>query len=800
MDKARPMLGRRRLASSTATGFARRSPTLPVIRWLSAATLALAALASSASVAAAADPFPCSYLLNDHPLHLASTPDLAIEVPVGSEVRLDAVGPAALGQVRVDVEFWPLSLTAYRAPFTTDPSWEGSVLLADQGFTWQGLYHILVNEDLDACGTSEGWVRLSDGLPFLTVPGAIGGVAAVGGLLLVIVALRHAVAAGGGLRLATLGGVAAGLGALVVAQQAGLTQIDASSTALWSGGPGFAAMGLTRVVGARRSGAPRPFPPPTASDVVAGATVTAAPDADPPRTSYARLDAPEAVVAEVSFDLVVGLRGDPDPVVGLAPMVRPDWSVGPYFLTIQLLAEGFERLPPVADPWRVELIVSIDEPYPVTNLTLRAVQADRPFRIRQIRALYALNGQALGDASRPIAVVDQPSRLAELEPLPPEPPETLSTPRGEEAPDLTIRLEHAEDEAGGVFTWQMLVRPGLDVTVSSNPLPVDLGSDAQGFVQGLISSVASHEGKPLLSAALLGIGAKISRQVPDEFWRVYAQVAAAVTPRPPSVQILSAESHVPWELALLPDDIALLDPEAPRLLGAQADIGRWVLGRPPPRIPPPGRLIVESMAVISGVYPGPSQLEEAEAEAAALAADFGADPVQADEQSVLDCLSRTPPYQVIHFAVHGSYRGADASTTVATAGSDVSPRILLTDGGVLDEDAVMGRKLTGQPVIFLNACQVGSGHQVLGDYAGLAAAFLYAGASAVIAPMWSIDDAAARAIAHRFYERVFAGASPATAMRLERASFMDSAATASSTFMAYQYYGHPSLKIERAEP
>ena len=159
---------------------------------------------------------------------------------------------------------------------------------------------------------------------------------------------------------------------------------------------------------------------------------------------------------------------------------------------------------------------------------------------------------------------------------------------------------------------------------------------------------------------------------------------------------------------------------------------------------------------------------------------------------MLECLSHAPAYDVIHFAVHGTY--AEPGT-----GGAVQPRILLADGTFLDENTVMGLEpLPGTPLVFLNACQVGSGHQVLGDYAGMAAAFLYAGAAAVIAPLWSIDDTAAKDIGLRFYERVFAGASPAEALRLERASFLTSPETASSTFLAYQFYGHPSLKVERS--
>ena len=323
-------------------------------------------------------------------------------------------------------------------------------------------------------------------------------------------------------------------------------------------------------------------------------------------------------------------------------------------------------------------------------------------------------------------------------------------------------------------------------------MPIDLGSGAQEFLQGVITSVRANEGKASLRPALVGIGHQIARQLPKQFWDVFGQVAATVAPRPPSIQILSAEAHIPWELAVLPDAVAPVDPNAPRFLGAQANVARWVIGEPPPRVPPPARLGVATIAVISGVFTGPATLEEAEAEADAMEETFGADPIQAVDQAVLECLSHAPAYDVIHFAVHGTY-------TEPGTGGAVQPRILLADGTFLDENTVMGLEpLPGTPLVFLNACQVGSGHQVLGDYAGMAAAFLYAGAAAVIAPLWSIDDVAAKDIGLRFYERVFAGASPAEALRLERASFLTSPGTASSTFLAYQYYGHPSLKVERS--
>ena len=241
---------------------------------------------------------------------------------------------------------------------------------------------------------------------------------------------------------------------------------------------------------------------------------------------------------------------------------------------------------------------------------------------------------------------------------------------------------------------------------------------------------------------------------------------------------------MPWELALVEPP---LDANLPPFLSAQATVGRWVLGQRRPPLPPPMTLTVRGLAAVSGVYelPGWQRLVAAEAEAADLVSVHHAAAVTANTADVLDLLRGAPAADVIHFAVHGSYDAAP--------GGD---GLILVDGSTLDPIVVLGTPLHGRPFVFLNACQVGQGDQLLGDQAGLAAAFLSAGASAVIAPLWSIDDELARQLAARFYERALRGDPPAEIMRSERAAFLDDPATVSSTYMAYQFFGHPGLRLE----
>ena len=233
-----------------------------------------------------------------------------------------------------------------------------------------------------------------------------------------------------------------------------------------------------------------------------------------------------------------------------------------------------------------------------------------------------------------------------------------------------------------------------------------------------------------------------------------------------------------------------LDPDAPPFLAAQANVGRWVLGRRKPKLPPPLEVRAGPMAVVWGVYDRPPwrPLKEAEEEAKTISATYGAVTVNADSQKVLDCLSGIPKADVLHFAVHGIYDP-----------TSVLDGLVLVDGEFLDPMQVKGSTLGAEPFVFLNACQVGSGSKILGDYAGMAEAFLYAGASALVAPLWSIKDSIARSIALHFYEQVFAGAAPADVLRRERARFKDTPDTLSATYLAYQFFGHPAMKLSRAQ-
>lgn len=521
-----------------------------------------------------------------------------------------------------------------------------------------------------------------------------------------------------------------------------------------------------------------------------GAYAAAVVEQDPPRSAYALLAADDVVVAQVPFEVTVGIS--PTPMLGVqgdAALQRPAWSVGPYDLTIQVIADGFSIQP--GESWRHDLPVNKGVPYP--NVTLHLTPDSQTGLIvpRAIQAIYSIGGQTIGHAFRPVSVVRTPDLLDQT-PAPAPPSVTITVVPGERPPDLTVRITFAGAKTDGRLAWTFDSR--LAVAVPEKALFCDPGANREEFARQLINDVNRDEGKHGIYDTLKGKGVYVAKDVPPEFWGIVRAVAEKTTPDLPTILLLSEEPYIPWELAIMP--VPLLNVDAAPFLGAQAIVGRWVLSAPPPPAPlPPAELRVTTAAVISGDYSqvqNARALPEAQAEASEVAALFASEQIPADYSEVLACIKGRPLVQLLHFAVHGKYDQTGFQDGL----------LLIEDGKLrtLSATVVTGVDLGGAtPFVFLNACQVGSSNDVLGSYAGLAAAFLNAGASAVVAPLWSVDDNIAKEIALRFYDAVSKGDSPAAFLRAQRAKVTDSPDRISGTHLAYLFFGDPSMKLSLAK-
>jgi hypothetical protein len=496
--------------------------------------------------------------------------------------------------------------------------------------------------------------------------------------------------------------------------------------------------------------------------------------------AYALLDCrPDPIVGQ-EFELGLGLSELPAAgVESDGPLKVP---ADDYDLVIDIHGEGFELRD--GESWRLSIPVTRDDRYPRLALHLTPIDQAEAHKSRTIRATYSANGQIVGAAYRHLTVNRALADVATAPSMPPPPSVGFSVPTGGTGPDLTARIFIGEDDPS-VLYWVLVSPWDSEVTIPADRYEDRIG-DAKSFLGQLVEEVSAAVSQPGIYDELLGVGKRIAEHVPAEFWAALHAVRDKLQ-GPPSVLFLSEEPYVPWELAVL-DESLDPDPDLPPFLGAQANVARWILAPTMPKQPPPRARSVASMAVVVGDYADSEweELPEATAEAAALETTYRAAPIDARLADVTNLLKGTPKADLAHFAVHGQY---DES-----AGRD---GLIMVDGTILNGNKVLARKLDGM-FVFLNACQVGAGNQVLGGAAGLAADFVRAGASGVVAPLWSVKDTIAREIAVEFYRQVLGdeGATPAQALRACRARFRDEPG-ASATYLAYQFFGGPGLRLTR---
>src|SRR5262249_16058492 len=152
------------------------------------------------------------------------------------------------------------------------------------------------------------------------------------------------------------------------------------------------------VDGAAGPPVPETRPTPATGPVVvrgsASAAATAEADEEPSRTTYAYMQCPEAVVAGNEFELEVGLAPEAMPGVARGTLVRPAASIGPYFVTIQVVADGFALRD--SEKWRRDLPVTVDAAYPRFLLHLTPEAQQDALRVRSIQAIYSVSGQSMG--------------------------------------------------------------------------------------------------------------------------------------------------------------------------------------------------------------------------------------------------------------------------------------------------------------------------------------------------------------------------------------------------------------------
>lgn len=490
-----------------------------------------------------------------------------------------------------------------------------------------------------------------------------------------------------------------------------------------------------------------------------------------PFEAWPGLEAPERILPLAQFTVTVGLRAERDAVLTAVRAITVNTYTAEDLFTVTLLADGAEVLDGAG-----QRVLPLQLGAEVTF----ACQARPGVSEVVLTAEFVCQWQVAGTATRRVTVSADPAAAG---PRPaPSDPCRMGVPAAEAQTDLVLTITRSQAEPGSLM-WTLLARnPPLNV----GPLVTRL-SDAREFAAQIIQELRTQQYRgPFAGQILANKGQDIADIMPAEFFDALRQVHAAVG-RPPTLLLLTDETYVPWELALVDPP---LDPARPPYLGAQTVMGRW-LRHEKVQSPPPWTLPIDHLTAVAagfGLGTNLPQLAFALDEQKLLGTTYNARMLGATSADLAPLVSEPRrPGHLIHFAVHG---------LSDPAANDQA--LLLADDTRLPPSALAGRFRCGEvpnfSFVFLNACQVGTAGGSLGQAAGFPGDLIRGGVVGFLAPLWNVDDEAARHFAERFYAATLTNGTPIGAVLLDERQRYDMAGT--TTPMAYIYYGHPLLKLE----
>ncbi|MBI5015874.1 MAG: CHAT domain-containing protein [Deltaproteobacteria bacterium] len=416
-------------------------------------------------------------------------------------------------------------------------------------------------------------------------------------------------------------------------------------------------------------------------------------------------------------------------------------------------------------------------------------------RIEALRANFYLKNRWCGEAVRHVEVLARESVAPCDEiPIPAEPEwrRWLCVDASAEPPDLLVRIQSQGTEQ---FLWSFLSPHATLGPYSAEACTIRLAGGPEGFVKNRFEPLVGADLTAAKEDLVEGICELIYRSAPtafkDAYWTLYRLARSEPGVALDTIQFVTDEPHVPWELMQVADAERAPEVDA-GILSVRHRVGRWVASRScqlRQTIP------VHELAVFATDYEHTDvepKLPWANEERRHLVEAFGARPYGVTSDAVRAFLLEGKA-EAVHFVCHGKM---NAQTP------DLSALILEDDVDTFQPPVVARQKVQRglgavHPLVFLNACQVGSQGAELSLMSGWPAAFLEMGASAFVAPLWTVNDERASEAAREFYDLVF-GPDAATLGEALQAIRSHWAQKRNLTFLAYVLYGDPTARVVRA--
>lgn len=336
------------------------------------------------------------------------------------------------------------------------------------------------------------------------------------------------------------------------------------------------------------------------------------------------------------------------------------------------------------------------------------------------------------------------------------------------------------------YTYE-LEAPDLGIFKLFESPPIDI--DRQEYVAQLYTEIEelwdnTAGNMEVFNEELRNFGASLfMRLFPEDLRKVLYQNTTNIT----SIQVISTEPFIPWELLLVkhPDQHTAWQ-ASDKFLG-EMGLTRWLHGWTPTQ-----QLNIrkgKAKYIIPQYENEEYQLPAGPKEASYLKKAFTAKEVVPDTLTITKLL-RSGDFDLLHFCCHG---GADlANITYAklllkevNVNGELKPtyltQIAVEECGNISKDG-------NRPLIVVNACETGRLGNGLTGYGGFAKAFLNAGAGAFVGSLWSIEDNAAVSFITTLYDELKTGKTlaEATIAARKRAS-----KEPDSAWISYVVYGHP---------
>jgi hypothetical protein len=290
-------------------------------------------------------------------------------------------------------------------------------------------------------------------------------------------------------------------------------------------------------------------------------------------------------------------------------------------------------------------------------------------------------------------------------------------------------------------------------------------------------------GPRALVAELRGAGIALFDAAPRSFQKLFWELVDAEK-LPHEICIVSEEPYIPWDLMIPRRKRANGASETRKPLGVEFPIGRWI---PPDFVAGRTRIPLTDSYVIAPKYASARQaLAYSDAEEALLVQNFAAEPISPVTFTQIAEKLTSTGRSLVHFVCHGK-DGGDGRQILQLENNEE-----LSSSQVLGIDGLETAFAQKRPFVFLNACEVGRTTPALVGLGGFATSFIELGASAVIAPLWSVKDGIAHQVAETFYNTVRSepGTPFAEIVRRLRSKAYEGN-SAEDTYAAYCFYGDP---------